>query len=260
MKKLKDDHYKLNFSWTDEDIAFWNAKIKELQRYVGIRNVENNSYECSVRTTNETLFYYRDKDEEKAVRRRDLFILENKLSDKHKLNLEWTEEDIALWKEILKPTPVDPKNLKYKGVYKKKNRWVSKIIENGQTIFNKTHEDQETIARTRDLFILENNLKNKYKLNFEWSEVDIAFWKEKINPTSIDPNDVKYIGVCKRDNFWRAQVLQNDKPIFNKRYNDKETAARARDLFILDNKLPTDKYKLNFTWSDADIATWRGKI
>ena len=60
---------------------------------------------------------------------------------------------------------------------KKRNKWVSKIIKNNKPIFTAYDKNEDVCARKRDLFILVNLKNDHYKLNFVWSEEDIAKWK-----------------------------------------------------------------------------------
>jgi hypothetical protein len=39
-------------------------------------------------------------------------------------------------------------------------------------------KDEQIVARKRDLYILENHNNGKYKLNFEWTDNDITYWKK----------------------------------------------------------------------------------
>ena len=68
----------------------------------------------------------------------------------------------------------------------------------------------------------------------------------------------KYIGVYfdKRSNKWMAQIMKNGKSIFHKSTKFEIIAARAHDLFILEN-LKDDHYKLNFIWDEFEIKIWK---
>ncbi len=153
---------------------------------------------------------------------------------------------------------------KYFGVSRKSEsgKWIACISNNNKSVLHATYDDEEMCARARDLYIIENLKNTHYKLNFEWSDDDKIVWKEKINKYKRKYTS-SYSGVCfnSQSNNWKASVTLNKKKLFYKQYKTEEYAARARDLYILLNfKVITQKFKLNFEWSTDEISEWKGKL
>lgn len=164
----------------------------------------NNNYKCLFVCTFET--------EELAARYRDLFILNNLQDSYYKLNFEWNEKDVEYWDLKFKSILDNKFTSKYKGVYfdQSKNRWVVGVIKNGKTVYSEYFIDEYFAARQRDLYILTNLKKSDYKLNFDWTEKDINYWKnqnkyEGTNKTS------KYMHIyfCKTNNKWRVCIVKD---------------------------------------------------
>ena len=70
-----------------------------------------------------------------------------------------------------------------------------------------------------------------------------------------------YIGARfdKRRNAWSGNFVYETKNKYIGRYHSDLYAARARDLYIIQN-YPDDHYKLNFEWTDEDIIFWNKKL
>ncbi|ARF12268.1 HNH endonuclease [Klosneuvirus KNV1] len=60
---------------------------------------------------------------------------------------------------------------------KKKQKWDGRLKKNGKNIFNYRSDNEEHVARKRDLFIIENLKDDNYTLNFKWTDEDIVKWK-----------------------------------------------------------------------------------
>lgn len=174
-----------NLRFSDSKKNAQNKKkqsIESSSKYVGIY-LENRTKKWGgvIRKDYEVIYNHLDLTEEFAVRRRDIYILEN-LQDTHfKLNFNWTPEEVNEWK--IKLDYKKKKTSQYIGVSYNTNRniYVSATELNKKIIFSKSHKDETTLARMRDLFILENYKNTKLKLNFEWTSKEINEWKGKLN-------------------------------------------------------------------------------
>jgi hypothetical protein len=151
---------------------------------------------------------------------------------------------------------------KYLGVFthKKTNTWVSAIRHNFKyTAILYTH-DELYAARARDLYIKIHFPNEHFKLNFVWTDKDIAIWKKKIitpknnhkwTPKShieISNDKLKSIlDALSNDNVLMAKKLDKNK---TNDYNEKITAeCSSADINFFQPKnnhklIPNDKLKL----------------
>jgi hypothetical protein len=74
------------------------------------------------------------------------------------------------------------------------------------------------------------------------------------------PCSSKYLGVSHNTltKKWEAYVCFRGKTVYHKSFNDEETAAKNRDLYIKEN-LKSAFYKMNFKWDDEDIEELKNK-
>jgi len=155
----------------------------------------------------------------------------------------------------------------YYGVsyHKNTDRWVAYLAHENEVKFRKTYNEEQTAARARDLYILDNIDDPHYKFNFKWTEEDKILWRKKLEAVSDEYDNrftSKYTGIHhnEKDDKWIVSIKKNQKNVFTKTFTDEETAARYRDLWLLGNlgdDVKKGKYKLNFDWSDADISKWK---
>lgn len=172
---------------------------------------------------------------------------------------------------------------KYIGVCYDKvgQRWTTSISHNSKHVFSSSYNDEEACARSRDLYLIQHLPDEQYKLNFEWSDDDVIFWKKELddiksNQTKKPRYDgvestfhkkpdaetsSKYYGVTynKKNKRWDAVVVKNKKVVYKRSFNTESVGARARDLYIL-HFLKNNGYRLNFEWSYDDISKWKEKI
>lgn len=102
---LPETHYKLNFTWTNEDIEEWSKKLnmtkdtKKITKTSNYHGVEKSSKNWKVRVSYKNKIVYSAvfKKEIDAARYHDLYILQNLKNLKRKLNFEWSEKDIKKW-------------------------------------------------------------------------------------------------------------------------------------------------------------------
>ncbi len=147
---------------------------------------------------------------------------------------------------------------KYIGVSYQKKKWQSYITNDKQRTFCGLYSDEETAARARDLYILENFKDEHYKLNFKWSTDDIIFWKNKLfKPKKILTSSYIGVSLCKLTKQWKCQVEVKNKTLMSKTYKLEEHAARARDLYITIHLSDNKRFKLNFEWNKTDIEKWK---
>jgi len=144
--------------------------------------------------------------------------------------------------------------------YKKVKKWCAEISSNHKVVFFASYTDEEPCARARDLYIIDNLPDSHYKLNFKWSKKDIVKWRQKLSDIEkaySSSFSSSYVGVSfnKEDNKWLAYVYLKNKRVFSKLCESQETAARTRDLYILQNC--EKKYKMNFEWTSAEIVKWK---
>jgi hypothetical protein len=162
---------------------------------------------------------------------------------------------------------MDGATSKYYGVsyHKNTDRWVAYVANDNEVKFRKTYADEQTAARARDLYILDNIPEPHYKFNFEWTEEDKISWRKKLNDI-YDEYDNRftsmYTGIHHNDKYdtWIVSIKKNQKKVHSKSFTDEETAARYRDLWLLGNlndDVKKGKYKLNFDWTETDISKWK---
>jgi hypothetical protein len=168
-----------------------NAQNKSKQanastsQYIGVSyDTRDNRWLTKIRKNYKDIFTGYYDNEELAARSRDIYIMKNLKDDHYKLNFNWADEDIEKWQKKLDNVSNNKKKItsKYKGIgfNKSINKWVTRMIQNKKTVFQKTYKSEEDATRARDLYILNNNLNNK-KLNFRWTEKEIDEWKIKLN-------------------------------------------------------------------------------
>merc|ERR1712098_778689 len=92
-------------------------------------------------------------------------------------------------------------------------------------LFNGHYDNEETAARASDTLArqLMKNGEQTLKLNFPEDQTEI--YKQEKKTSS------KFIGVSfnRTKSKWGVQRQSNNKTLFNGRYDDEETAARASD-------------------------------
>lgn len=108
---LKNEHFKLNFKWTKNDIAVWEKKVDIMKRdktssYIGVSfDKRSEKWKSAVNSKNKTLFSGRYATSDLAARARDLYIIINNIKStakgRFKMNFEWSKNDIAKWKKTL---------------------------------------------------------------------------------------------------------------------------------------------------------------
>jgi len=248
--------------------------------YIGVhREKESKRWIANISYNHKTVLYASYNSEEIAARARDLYILENLKDQQYALNFVWSAENMALWKKQIdeinsnksrakvdrnKPNKTvkktkDETSSKYVGVQynKKTSRWDAVIYEKGKVIYKKAFKTEELAVRARDLYIVTNLKDRCYKLNFDWSEKDIAEWKRKVG-SAEHKSTSSYTGVYfdAQTDKWMTTLSHKNKDIFRKRYDSEAYAARARDLKILES-LPNETNKLNFKWTPEDIKKWK---
>jgi len=107
LENCPDDHYKLNFEWTPEEISTWTKLIEAAKRkftssYIGVCfQKKSNKWVSSVKYKDKLVFNKLYNTEQEAARARDLYIKLNLLNVEYKMNFEWTTKDIAKWKKLL---------------------------------------------------------------------------------------------------------------------------------------------------------------
>lgn len=142
-------------------------------------------------------------------------------------------------------------NKKIMGTYynKRDKKWISEITYKNNIIFSIRNSNKEIVLRARDLFIM-NHTEYHYKCSFQWTKDEIIYWNEIINTVPLRKNKAqktsKYIGIQRNYNKYYCKVVQNGKIIFKDSSYDEEQLAKNRDLFIINNNLDKEKYKLNF--------------
>jgi len=156
---------------------------------------------------------------------------------------------------------IDGTTSKYIGVHcvKVNNSWRATVINDGKKVFSETYTDEEAAARARDVYIIEQMKGSHYKLNFKWTDNDLITWKKQLNKVKRKFTS-SYVGVNfrKDSDRWRSTVYIKNKLIFTSHYTTEEHAARARDLYILENS--HIKSKLNFKWTTDEISYWKNKL
>jgi hypothetical protein len=121
INNLPDEHYKLNFIWTQEDQILWKEKLdntklinkavnkknpKSSSKYIGVLySAKEKKWVARIVQRNKMLTSTHSSDEESAARKRDLTILSNNLQETFKLNFTWTPEQITEWTTKLNFTP-----------------------------------------------------------------------------------------------------------------------------------------------------------
>ncbi len=120
IKEHPDDHYPLNFQWTDDEIKKYeiifadtldkikNNKNKTKNKYRGVCGCFKH-WEPQIHSGGSTISLGIYKQDDVAARVRDLYHILRKDTDEKKkrrikLNFTWTDDDINIWKEILKDT------------------------------------------------------------------------------------------------------------------------------------------------------------
>ena len=108
LNHLDDYHYKLNFIWTEKEIIEWTRKIKvfnKTSKHRGISyNKKSNRWILCLYKNKKKVIHKIYKTEDLAIRKKDLYIIENNLqnNNKYKLVFEWNEQDIKYWSNLLK--------------------------------------------------------------------------------------------------------------------------------------------------------------
>ena len=64
---------------------------------------------------------------------------------------------------------------------KRTKKWRCRFIMNYKTVSLERFKEEVHAARRRDLYIIDNHMNEHYKMNFEWTEDDIKFLKNKLN-------------------------------------------------------------------------------
>lgn len=119
MENFKDEHYTLNFEWSDADLTLWKKKIDDFKskptrnknkdnitikksntaaasKYFGVYKRRNRWTAIITRKKKEV--YIRTFDDETVcARARDLYIIQNIGNYGYSLNFQWSKEDIAKW-------------------------------------------------------------------------------------------------------------------------------------------------------------------
>lgn len=118
------------------------------------------------------------------------------------------------------------------------SRYIMNVTD--QNIFI-DHIDRKTLNNTRSNLRISNPKKNPQ------------------NRTKIANTSSKYIGVTKKKNRWVARIRFNGKLTQIGSHIKEIDAARARDLYILDNLLD-EHYNLNFEWDTKEIFKWKNAL
>ncbi|AYV76846.1 MAG: HNH endonuclease [Barrevirus sp.] len=152
---------------------------------------------------------------------------------------------------------------KYLGVSYNQDRqkWRGDVTVNYKTVFTCLLTDEDFCARSRDLYILKNLKNEHFKLNFKWDEKDIIDWEKKLKDIERTYTST-YIGVTFFNEKWRCIVCiktEKEKQL-SRCYDSEEQAARARDLFLLENFEDDGRFKMNFEWTDADLIKWKNLL
>ncbi|ARF12674.1 HNH endonuclease [Klosneuvirus KNV1] len=223
--KLNNTKDNLRLSNDEKNAQNKKKYMKATSKYIGIcYDKRNNKWIATIMKNGKTIFYKSYKEEEYTMRARDLYIMEFLKEDHYQLNCDWTASEIIEWKEIFKNYNLKSnKNVilrhkkcrgksKYLGVYKQKNGygWTSYIVKDKKNIFTKSNNNEEYVAKARDLYII-NNLKNdNYILNFQWSLKEICKWNMILN-NKIDKNiDIKILEeIISDDNKEYNSLIQN---------------------------------------------------
>lgn len=127
---------------------------------------------------------------------------------------------------------------------KEKSLLLSRFLcEVTETSIYVDHIDSNTFNNTRKNLRISDCKKNAQN-------------KEKMNDATS-----KYYGVSyhKFNNRWVAYVAHDNQAKYRKVFEKEELAARARDLYILEN-IDDPHYKFNYDWNDEDKILWKQKL
>jgi len=115
LEHMKDDHYRLNFEWSDNDIIEWTKKINilnsliktpktnKLSKYTGVTyEKKTDRWVSVVKVGPKFVHKKRFGTEEQAARSRDLYIITHLKNSGYRLNFIWSDGDIDKWKKILR--------------------------------------------------------------------------------------------------------------------------------------------------------------
>lgn len=166
---------------------------------------------------------------------------------------------------------------KYLGVYfdKEKSKWRCTVTFEGKTKNIATVKTELIAAKLRDIYII-NYLSNEhYPIVFRWTNQEKIKWSKILekhldgtikklvnkNHKKIQNTSSKYIGVSfnNQSNNWITYVTFNKKRIFQKTVDNEETAAKLRDIYIIEY-LSDQGYRLNFYWTKTEKKIWKEKL
>ena len=156
------------------------------------------------------------------------------------------------------------KKSKYIGVSLHRTKWYATVNYNKKAVYHYLCETELEASIRRDLYILKHYPKVGFELNHKWSDKEIEknIKKYKMNEVTIKTKLIKkshFFGIRKYRKNWQAFICKNNKEIYKHSYTNEETAARARDIYLITHNL-TDSYKMNFTWTPDDITLWQTKL
>ena len=133
----------------------------------------------------------------------------------------------------------------FAGVYliRSRNRWGSEITIRGKRISLGSHISAKQAAIKRDVYIIQNNLEDDYKLQVLSSNKpeEIEHWTKYFNSYQgrLRTNSSGYTGVYfhKTSSKWISSITIDRKRIGFGSFVTVEEAATARDQFIIENGL-----------------------
>lgn len=134
------------------------------------------------------------------------------------------------------------KSSKYRGVFKRDDKYIVATTLNYQTHYLGRYEDEIEAAEAYDMFIVHGGYDH-IPINFPNKKEE--YLKNEFKPKSIPKsNKTNYKGVSKRGNTYNARIIINGKnvPLINS--IDPMICAKAYDEYIVSNNIPNKK--LNF--------------
>ena len=245
--------------------------------YVGITKTKSNTWQARIVYQGKRTTIGTEKTEERAARRRDLYIMD-KLPDTHySLAFKWTEKEIEYWKHIFDKKFVNEENLNEENLNEDNLNEENLNEENlNEDNLDEDNLDEDNLneENLNEENLNEDNLDednlDEDKLNEDNLDEDNLdednLDEDNLDEDNLDKNtifgpesnisiELQYKNVCKNGNLWVIDIRHNNIR-FRGTESTKERAGRRRDLYIIEHSL-VSKQGLIFQWTNEDMEYWK---
>ena len=247
-------------------------------KYVGVTKRSKNSFRAQIRINGKLIIIKNSSSEKFCAKAYDKYIVDNNIPGK---KLNFPKEHLSYNPNSIVKTEckkTDDKNILYLLIKTHPNLKV--MIDKDEYVnvkYYSWHLSNDGYVRAKvngknirlhrfitkingpDIFVdhIDSNIYNNCKNNLRLSNSQ----KNSQNKSKSKNTSSKYLGVSlnKQRSKWEVKFKKYYKNMVIGSYANEIYAGRARDLYILIHH-KDDHYKLNFEWTDQDIAYWKKKI